>query len=90
MPPADHTILRVLAGSHAHGLARPDSDKDSRSVFVMPTVDLFRLGFKYQGTRMMKAEADETLWEIGHFLQLSIQCHPLILETFVAPIATGG
>jgi uncharacterized protein len=83
-----HIILRVLVGSHAHGLAGAESDKDFRSVFVMPTVDLFRLGFKYQGTRMIKDEADETSWEIGHFLQLAIQCHPLVLETFVAPIET--
>jgi predicted nucleotidyltransferase len=84
--PTDHTILRVLVGSHAHGLAGPASDKDYRSVFVMPTVELFRLGFKYQGTKMMKEEADETSWEIGHFLQLAVQCHPLVLETFVAPV----
>jgi predicted nucleotidyltransferase len=81
-----HTILKTLVGSHAHGLAGPDSDKDYRSVFVMPTIELFRLGFKYQGTRMMKEEADETSWEIGHFLQLAMQCHPLVLETFVAPV----
>jgi predicted nucleotidyltransferase len=82
----DRTILKVLVGSHAHGLAGPESDKDYRSVFVMPTVELFRLGFKYQGTRMIKEEADETSWEIGHFLQLAMQCHPLVLETFVAPV----
>lgn len=84
--PSDHTILRVLVGSHAHGLAGQESDRDFRSVFVMPTVELFRLGFKYQGTRMMKEEADETSWEVGHFLQLAVQCHPLVLETFVAPV----
>lgn len=82
----DHTILKVLVGSHAHGLAGPDSDKDFRSVFVMPTVEMFRLGFKYQGTRMVKEVTDETSWEAGHFLQLAVQCHPLVLETFVAPI----
>jgi predicted nucleotidyltransferase len=85
---SDHTILRVLVGSHAHGLAGPESDKDFRSVFAMPTIEMFRLGFKYQGTRMMKEEADETSWEVGHFLQLAIQCHPLVLETFVAPVET--
>ena len=92
MPASDtsteHTILRVLVGSHAHGLADPDSDRDFRSVYVIPTIELFRLGFKYQGTRMMKEEADETAWEVGHFFQLAVQCHPLVLETFVAPIET--
>ena len=81
-----HMILRVLVGSHAHGLAGPESDKDFRSVFVMPTVEMFRVGFKYQGARMMKEDADETSWEVGHFLQLAALCHPLVLEAFVAPV----
>ena len=82
----DTCILKVVVGSHAHGLAGPDSDKDYRSVFVLPTAELFRVGFKYQSTRMMKEEADETSWEIGHFLQLALQGHPLVLETLVAPV----
>lgn len=86
--PADSYILKVVVGSHAHGLAGPESDKDFRSVFVLPTAELFRVGFKYQGTRMMKEEEDETAWEIGHFLQLALQGHPLVLETLVAPVVT--
>ncbi len=82
----DTRILKVVVGSHAHGLAGPDSDKDYRSVFVLPTAELFRVGFKYQGTRMMKEEEDETSWEISHFLQLALQAHPLVLETLVAPV----
>ncbi len=84
----DQTILKVLVGSQAHGLAEPDSDADYRSVFVIPTEEMFRLGFKYQGMRMTKETADETAWEVGQFLLLGTQCHPLILETFVAPVVT--
>ncbi|HET8579684.1 MAG TPA: nucleotidyltransferase domain-containing protein [Nitrospiraceae bacterium] len=83
------TILRVLVGSQAHGLAGPDSDADYRSVFAIPTEEMFRLGFKYQGTRMVKEEADETSWEIGLFLSLATEGHPLILETFLAPVITA-
>ena len=79
-------ILRVLVGSHAHGLAGDESDQDFRSVFVIPTHTMFRVGFKYQGTRMMKEGEDETAWEIGHFLFLAQQGHPLALETFMAPV----
>ncbi len=87
MPRQSHTsILRVLVGSHAHGLAGPESDKDFRSVFVLPTHTMFRVGFKYQGTRMMKEGEDETAWEIGQFLLLAQQGHPLVLETFMAPV----
>ncbi|QOJ35909.1 MAG: nucleotidyltransferase domain-containing protein [Nitrospira sp.] len=86
-PPATETcILKVVVGSQAHGLAGPESDQDFRSVFVLPTAEFFRVGFKYQGTRMVKEAEDETAWEVGHFLQLALQSHPLILETLVAPV----
>jgi len=88
MADCPHTILKVLVGSQAHGLAGPDSDADYRSVFAVPTANLFRVGFKYPGARMAKKEADETAWEIGLFLSLSVECHPLILETFLAPVVT--
>ncbi|RMH36382.1 MAG: hypothetical protein D6690_05920 [Nitrospirae bacterium] len=80
------TIIKVLVGSHAHGLADPDSDRDYRSVFVVPTVELFRLGFKYPATSWTKEHGDEAAWEIRPFLELALQCHPLILETFLAPL----
>ena len=86
---AGHTILNVLVGSHAHGLAGPDSDRDSRLVYVMPTVDMFRLGFKPPGTRWAKTGEDETAWEVGPFLSLAVQCQPLVLETLVAPIISS-
>lgn len=86
---SDHTILKVLVGSQAHGLAVDASDADYRSVFVIPTADMFRVGFKYQGTRMTKEGADETSWEAGLFLMLAVECHPLVLETFLAPIVAA-
>jgi len=81
-----HTILKVLVGSHAHGLATRDSDRDYRSVFVIPTEDMFKLGFKPPGTQWTKGQTDETAWEVGPFLTLAIQGHPLVLETFLGPI----
>src|SRR6476646_4519960 len=40
-PVNGHTILRVLVGSHAHGLASPLSDRDYRRVYVIPTANMF-------------------------------------------------
>jgi len=81
-----HTILKVLVGSHAHGLATQDSDRDYRSVFVIPTEDMFKLGFKHPGTQWVKGQTDETAWEVSAFLTLATQGHPLVLETFLAPV----
>ena len=85
-PRTRQTIVKVLVGSHAHGLADPDSDRDFRSVFVVPTVDLFRLGFKYPTTSWTKEHGDEAAWELRPFLELALQCHPLVPETFLAPV----
>ena len=82
---SEHTILKVLIGSQAHGLAGPESDADYRSVNVIPTAEMLALGFRPPGARMKKGDADETAWEVGPFLELAVQCHPLILEVFVAP-----
>ena len=84
-----YRILKVLVGSQAHGLAGPESDADYRSVFVIPTADLFKVGFKYQGTKMVKEAEDETAWEIGLFLTLATECYPLVLETLVAPVVAA-
>lgn len=83
------TILKVLIGSQAHGLAGPESDADYRSVYVIPTEELFRVGFKPPGARMAKGVEDETSWEIGPFLALAMNCHPLILETLTAPVVAA-
>jgi len=86
---SEHTILKVLIGSQAHGLAGPDSDADYRGVFVIPTAWLFRLDFKYKGSRWTEGHEDETYWEIGRFLSLATHGHPLVLETFLAPVVTA-
>jgi predicted nucleotidyltransferase len=75
-----------MVGSQAHGLAGPASDIDVRRVFVVPTEDLFRLDFKSADVRWTKGPEEETAWEVGPFLSLALQCHPLILETLLAPV----
>ena len=79
-------VLKVLVGSHAHGLATEESDQDFRSVYVIPTEEIFRLDFTYPRTSWTKEGGDEASWEVGQFLSLAIQSHPLILETFLAPV----
>lgn len=80
------TILKVIVGSQAHGLAGPDSDFDYRGVFVMPTSEILSLGSKVTSTSWIEDKDDDTSWEIGHFLNMAVHCNPTILETFLAPI----
>lgn len=79
-------ILKVLVGSHAHGLATPESDYDYRAVFVQPTSEILGLGSKAVSNQWIEGDVDNTAYEIGHFLFLATKSNPTILETFVAPV----
>lgn len=80
-------ILKVLVGSHAHGLALPESDYDYRAVFVQPTTEILSLGSKPVSNQWIEGDVDNTAYEIGHFLFLATKSNPTILETFWAPRA---
>lgn len=78
-------ILKVVVGSQAHGLATPESDFDYRGVFVVPTIEILKLGGSAKRTSWMEGKDDDTSWELGHFLFLATKSNPTILETFLAP-----
>lgn len=83
------TILKVLVGSRAHGLADDDSDYDFRGVFVSPTKSFFTLkpfGLPPKTTSWIEGGEDDTSYEIGHFLNLACTSNPSVLEVFHAPV----
>ena len=87
------TILRVLVGSRAHGLADDTSDFDYRGVFVVPTSQILSLKGSQQHTSWAEGDKagggkveDDTAWEVGHFLRLATHSNPSILEVFAAPV----
>ena len=97
------TILKVIVGSRAHGVADSDSDVDYRGVFVLPTREILALGARPKQTAWVegvpipegaedtaRGKVDDTAWEIGHFLNLAVHCNPTILEVFAAPIDLEG
>lgn len=81
-------LLRVLVGSHAHGLARPDSDYDYREVFAIPTSEMLSLGrqqLKYAWMAQNKHTDDEGGEEIAQFLHLCSKGAPNVVEMLFAP-----
>ncbi len=80
------TILKVIVGSQAHGLANENSDYDYRGVFVIPTSELFRIGGHVDQTSWIEGKDDDTSWEVGKFLMMATKCNPTVLETFLAPV----
>lgn len=80
-------ILKTLVGSRAHGIADEDSDYDYRGVYVEPTDKILSIGYRYKGTHWIESEgADNTAYEIAHFLKLATKSNSSILEVFVAPV----
>lgn len=83
----NNSILKVLVGSQAHGLATPESDYNWRGVFVTPTRELLTLGGRSQQTTWIEGKEDDTSWEVYKFLQMAVKCNPTVLEVFLAPFA---
>lgn len=80
------TILKVLVGSQAHGLALPTSDYDYRGVFIVPTDEILSVMPKYDNTSWIEGKEDNTAHEVRDFLQLAIHSNPSVLETLVSPV----
>lgn len=80
-------LFKTIVGSHAHGLAGPDSDIDYRGVFVQPTRELLAIGPKAATSSWIEGQEDDTSYEVGHFLFLATKSNPSILEVFRAPLA---
>ncbi len=70
-------ILRVIAGSRAHGLARPDSDTDTRGVCIPPKEYLLGLGTFEQ---YEAPGADHVVFALAKFVRLALEGNPNILE----------
>jgi uncharacterized protein len=80
----DHTVLSVVVGSRAYGLATEASDVDRRGVYVAPT-PLF-WGFAKPPTHVDGPDAERFSWELERFLGLALEANPTVLECLWSPL----
>jgi predicted nucleotidyltransferase len=80
----DHTVLSVVVGSRAYGLATADSDVDRRGVFVAPTPLYWR--FDKPPTHVDGPEAERFSWEFERFCGLALDANPTVLECLWSPL----
>lgn len=80
----NHTVLSVVVGSRAYGLATEASDVDRRGVYVAPT-PLF-WGFTKPPTHVDGPDAERFSWELERFLGLALESNPTALECLWSPI----
>ncbi len=80
----DHTVLSVVVGSRAYGLATESSDVDRRGVFVAPTPMFW--GFAKPPTHVDGPDAERFSWELERFLGLALDANPTVLECLWSPL----
>lgn len=80
----DHTILSVVVGSRAYGLATGDSDVDRRGVYAAPA-PLF-WGFAKPPTHLDGPLPEQFSWELERFCELALGANPTVLECLWSPL----
>lgn len=73
-------VLVGIGGSHAYGLATPQSDIDYRGCYVAPTKDFFGLDAPVETCD--RHDPDMALHEVAKLLRLAMGANPTILEMF--------
>lgn len=71
-------ILTTVVGSKAHGTDRPDSDIDTRSVYVLPSSEILSI-YSWEKFKEDK-DTDTNAWELQRFIWLSLKSNPNSLE----------
>ncbi|MGZ0080079.1 DNA polymerase beta superfamily protein [Methylomonas sp. YC3] len=78
-------LLDTISGSRAYGLETPESDTDTRGVFILPQELYF--GFDYI-EQVNSERNDHSYYEIGKYLKLLAKNNPASIELLFAPEET--
>jgi uncharacterized protein len=79
-----HTILSVIVGSRAFGLADAGSDTDRRGVYVAPTAGFWRMS--KPPTHVDGPLPEQFSWEVERFCGLALAANPNLLEVLHSPL----
>ncbi|MEU4823238.1 nucleotidyltransferase domain-containing protein [Actinomadura sp. NPDC023710] len=80
----DHTILSVVVGSRAYGLATGESDVDRRGVYAAPAPLFWR--FVKPPTHLDGPMPEQFSWELERFCELALSANPTVLECLWSPL----
>jgi hypothetical protein len=76
-------IFEVIAGSHAYGTSTPQSDTDTRGLFIQPLAS--RLSLLERVDEVSDDTQDTKFYELRKFVELALKCNPNIIELFWTP-----
>ncbi|MGI5163813.1 nucleotidyltransferase domain-containing protein [Spirillospora sp. CA-253888] len=80
----DHTVLSVVVGSRAFGLATEGSDVDRRGVYAAPAPLYWR--FDKPPTHVEGPGDERFSWELERFCELAMGANPNVLECLWSPL----
>ncbi len=75
-------LLECVSGSHAYGLAVPESDTDIRGIFIMPREGFYGFGYVPQ---VANETNDLVYYELGRYVELLLKNNPTVLELLYPP-----
>jgi hypothetical protein len=81
---ARHTVLSVVVGSRAFGLATETSDTDRRGVYALPAAMYF--GLTKPATHHEGPLPEQFRWEVERFVGLALSANPNVLEALHSPL----
>ncbi|GAA1891277.1 nucleotidyltransferase domain-containing protein [Actinomadura bangladeshensis] len=84
----DHTILSVVTGGRAYGLATDASDVDRRGVYAAPAPLFWR--FTKPPTHVDGPLPEQFSWELERFCELALGANPTVLECLWSPIVENA
>lgn len=79
------TILKVLVGSHIHGLNVPTSDRDEEAIIIEPISEAFGLGKGFEELIRESPECDVKYVSLRKWCQLALKGNPNFLLPLFAP-----
>lgn len=74
-------LLNAIVGSQAYGTNTPDSDIDTKGVYLQDPMEVLGMEYKEQ----INLDKDACLYEVRRFLQLLCSGNPTMLELLYIP-----
>ena len=79
------TILKILAGSHVHGLNVETSDRDEEAIVIEPLSEAWSLGKPWEDTVRESPELDTKYFSLRKWCRMAANGNPNFLLMLFAP-----
>lgn len=78
-------IIKILAGSHIHGLNVPESDRDEEAIVIEPLDEAWRLGKPWEDLVIETPELDVKYFSLRKWVMMACNGNPNSLLPLFAP-----